>query len=194
MTDKQLKDKAINFKGSDYVQVKDRVLYLADNYDGRYEIDQDYQYYEQTKTWVVKTTLTIRDEKHEKSCKYVWLAQEVEWTSFINKTSCLENCATSSLWRSVACLGIWVIDSFASINEIEKAENRAKSQTKTFSKESVFQRAYNNTDFMKNCLDEDNFILEVKKHMELDEIQEWQLRSRYQEMTKPESPDNLPFN
>lgn len=71
MTDKQLKDKAINFKGSDYVQVKDRVLYLADNYDGRYEIDQDYQYYEQTKTWVVKTTLTIRDEKHEKSCKYV---------------------------------------------------------------------------------------------------------------------------
>jgi hypothetical protein len=138
--------------------------------------------------------LTIWDEKHEKSCKYVWLAQEVEWTSFINKTSCLENCATSSLWRSVACLWIWVIDSFASINEIEKAENRAKSQTKTFSKESVFQRAYNNTDFMKNCLDEDNFILEVKKHMELDEIQEWQLRSRYQEVNKPDSPENLPFS
>lgn len=194
MADKQLKDKAINFKGSDYVQVKDRVLYLADNYDGRYEIDQDYQYFEQSKTRVVKTTLTIWDEKHEKSCKYVWLAQEVEWTSFINKTSCLENCATSSLWRSVACLWIWVIDSFASINEIEKAENRAKSQTKTFSKESVFQRAYNNTDFMKNCLDEDNFILEVKKHMELDEIQEWQLRSRYQEVNKPDSPENLPFS
>jgi hypothetical protein len=71
MADKQLKDKAISFKGSDYVQVKDRVLYLADNYDGRYEIDQDYQYFEQSKTRVVKTTLTIWDEKHEKSCKYV---------------------------------------------------------------------------------------------------------------------------
>jgi hypothetical protein len=47
---------------------------------------------------------------------------------------------------------------------------------------------------MKNCLDEDNFILEVKKHMELDEIQEWQLRSRYQEVNKPDNPDDLPFN
>ena len=36
MTDKQLTDKAIKFKGSDYVQVKDRVLYLADKYEWKY--------------------------------------------------------------------------------------------------------------------------------------------------------------
>lgn len=130
MEDRQLKDKAINFKGSDYVQVKDRVNYLVDNFDGRYEVLQDYQYFENTKTWVVKTTLVIRDETHEDSCSYVWLAQEVEWTSFINKTSALENCATSSLGRAIACLWIGVIDSFASMNEIEKAENRAKAQEK----------------------------------------------------------------
>jgi hypothetical protein len=61
------------------------------------------------------------------------------------------------------------------VDEINKAENTNKmdkTSKKSYSKESVFQRAYNNTDFMKNCLDEDNFILEVKKHMELDEIQE----------------------
>lgn len=127
MEDRQLKEKAIKFKGSDYVQVKDRVNYLVDNYEWRYEIDQDYQFFEDSKTRVVKTTLTIWDNEHKNSCIYVWLAQEVEWTSFINATSALENCATSSLWRSIACLWIWVIDSFASINEIEKAENRAKS-------------------------------------------------------------------
>ena len=87
---------------------------------------------------------------------------------------------------------IWVIDSIASVDEINKAENTWKA-SKSFSKESVFQRAYNNTEFIKQCLSEDDFINKVGEHMELDEIQEWQLRSRYQEVNKPENPDNLPF-
>jgi len=128
--DRQLKDKAIDFKGSEYVQVKDRVNYIVDNYEGRYEVLQDYKFFEESKTRVVKTTLVIRDETHEDCCKYEWLAQEVEGTTFINKTSALENCATSSLGRAIACLWIWVIDSFASMNEIEKAENRAKQEEK----------------------------------------------------------------
>lgn len=128
--DKSLKDRAINFKGSDYVQVKDRVLYLAENYDWRYEIYQDYEYFAENKMRVVKTKLVIRDETHEDNCIYEWLAQEIEWSSFINKTSALENASTSSLGRAIACLWIGVIDSFASINEIEKAENRAKVQEK----------------------------------------------------------------
>jgi hypothetical protein len=33
MADRQLEDKAIKFKGSDYVQVKDRIQFLADNYE-----------------------------------------------------------------------------------------------------------------------------------------------------------------
>lgn len=192
MTDKSLKDKAINFKGSDYVQVKDRVLYLAENYDGRYEIDQDYQYYEDTKTWVVKTTLTIWDEKHEKSCKYVWLAQEVEWTSFINKTSCLENCATSSLGRSVACLGIGVIDSFASINEIEKAENRAKAQKWEIKDLDWFEKAKQATKFMQECLDEEDFIKKVKSKHKPTKQQETDLRICYQNAKAMENID-LPF-
>lgn len=127
-TDKSLKDRAIDFKGNSYVQVKDRVLYLAENYEWRYDIDQDYQYFPDNKMWVVKTTLTIWDKDHSQFSSYTWLAQEIEWTSFINKTSSLENACTSSLWRAIACLWIGVIDSFASMNEIEKAENRAKAQ------------------------------------------------------------------
>lgn len=198
--DKSLKDRAINFKGSDYVQVKDRVLYLAENYDGRYEIDQDYQYYENSKTWVVKTTLTIWDEKHEHSCKYVWLAQEVEWTSFINKTSCLENCSTSSLGRSVACLGIGVIDSFASINEIEKAENRAKAEKMPSNPEAEwFEKAKQNTKFMLECLDEDSYIEKIKKRVKeiwakMTKQNETDLRICYQNAKAMEKiTDSLPF-
>lgn len=70
MTDKSLKDYAINFKGSDYVQVKDRVLYLAEHYEGRYEIYQNYEYFPNEKMWVVKTKLVIWDEAHQDSCEY----------------------------------------------------------------------------------------------------------------------------
>lgn len=177
MVDKQLKDKAITFKGSDYVQVKDRVLYLADNFEWRYEIDQDYSFYEESKTWVVKTVLTIWDEKHEHSCKYVWLAQEVEWTSFINKTSALENCSTSSLWRAVACLWIWVIDSFASINEIEKAENRlnqkpdlAKFTDTAFNKFEAIHKQY---------ADWDEAIAIIRTKYVIDQIMEAKVRALY---------------
>lgn len=189
MTDKQLTNKAIKFKGSDYVMVKDRIQYLAENYDGRYDLLSDYQYFPEQKMRVVKATLRVRDEKHENYSEYNWLAQEIEDTTFINKTSALENAESSAWWRACAAYNIWVISSIASLDEINKAENRAKTQDKKYVKESVFQRAYNNTKFMKECLDENSFIEEVKKHLEMDEIQEGQLRRRYKEITSEEKPD-----
>lgn len=127
--DKQLQDKAIKFKGQDYVMVKDRILYLANNYEWKYSIDQDYQYFPESKMRVVKTTLEIN------GCKYVWLAQEIEWTTFINKTSALENASTSSIGRAIALIWVWVIDSIASIDEINKANNRANTKPTFWEKE-----------------------------------------------------------
>lgn len=193
MTDKQLTNKAIKFKGSDYVMVKDRIQYLAENYDGRYDLLSDYQYFPEQKMWVVKATLRVRDEEHKTYSEYNWLAQEIEDTTFINKTSALENAESSAWGRACAAYNIGVISSIASMDEINKAENRAKSQTKSFSKESIFQRAYNNVEFMKECMTEEDFIKKVKEHLEMDEIQEWQLRRKYQEVNSEESSD-LPFN
>lgn len=168
MTDKSLKDYAINFKGSDYVQVKDRVLYLAEHYEGRYEIYQDYEYFPNEKMWVVKTKLVIWDEAHQDSCEYEWLAQEIEWSSYINKTSALENASTSSLWRSIACLGVWVLSSFASADEIEKAQNREKATDWPFKDKEEkktddwYEKTLANTKFMADCLDENSFITKIK--------------------------------
>lgn len=189
MTDKQLTNKAIKFKGSDYVMVKDRVIYFNETYPNwsiaTERISQDWME-------IVKATITPDCDKPQRF--FTGYSQAKRWDGFINKTSALENAETSAVGRALAMMWIGVIDSIASMDEINKAENTAKSQTKSFTKESVFQRAYNNTEFMKNCLDEDNFIQEVKKHMELDEIQEWQLRTRYQEVNKPDSKDDLLFN
>lgn len=166
--DKSLKEMAIQFKGSDYVQVKDRVLYLAENYDGRYSIDQSYEYFPESKMWVVKTTLTIWDEDHDNWCEYVWLAQEIEWSSFINKTSALENACTSSLGRAIACLWVWVLSSFASMDEIQKSEDRLKEwpfkEEKKEEKKTDdwYEKTLANTKFMADCLDENSFITKIK--------------------------------
>lgn len=118
MADRQLKDKAIKFKGSDYVQVKDRIQFLADNYEWQYMIETSYNWFPDEKMRVVRATLTIG------TCRYTWLAQEIEWQWYINKTSALENAETSAVGRACAMAWIGVIDSIASIDEINKAENR----------------------------------------------------------------------
>lgn len=186
MTDKSLQDRAINFKWSSYVQVKDRVLYLAENYYGRYEIYQDYEYFPDGKMRVVKTKLIIRDEDHDENCIYEWLAQEIEWSSFINKTSALENACTSSLWRAIACLWIGVIDSFASINEIEKAENRLKDDVpfKEEKKTDWYEKTLANTKFMLECMDELDFMKKIKARVteiwqKMTDEQEKNLRTAY---------------
>ena len=188
MTDKQLTNKAIDIKGKKYVLVSDRVIYFNETYPNWSIATERF-----TQDWmeIVKATITPDCEKPTRV--FTWYSQAKWGDWFINKTSALENAETSAVGRALAMMWIWVIDSIASVDEINKAENTAKSQ-KSYTKESAFQRAYNNVEFIKQCLNEDDFIEKVKAHIELDEIQEWQLRTRYQEMTKPESPDNLPFN
>ena len=88
---------------------------------------------------------------------------------------------------------IGVIDSIASLDEINKAENTAKTQKKSYVKESWFQAAMNNLDFIKGCLDEDDFINKIKNKYEMDELQEWQLRKRYNDIVN-EPQDVLPFD
>lgn len=118
--DKSLKDKAIKIKGKDYIQVKDRILFLSDEYDGKYSIETEYQYFQERKMWVVKATLTLNDKK------YTGLAQELESDDYkqVNHTSALENAETSAVGRACAMAGIGVLDSIASIDEINKAKNR----------------------------------------------------------------------
>jgi len=115
---KNLKDKAINIKGKDYVEVCQRILYLSEKYEEKYSIETDYEFFEKLKMWVVKATLTIGE------CKYTGLAQEIIDDGYINKTSALENCETSAVGRACAMAGIGVIDSIASVDEINKAHAR----------------------------------------------------------------------
>ena len=122
--DKSLKSKAIQIKGKSYVLVSDRIKYLA-------EAVQDYSLIteilispsELEKTWVVKATLIIGSDS------YTGHAQEVVGDGYINKTSALENAETSAIGRACAMAGIGVLDSIASVDEINKANNRIPQET-----------------------------------------------------------------
>ena len=180
----ELKDKAIDIKGKKYVLVSDRVLYFNETYPNG---------------CIQTVRETIGDMEVIKAvvcpdCSVPWRVftgySQAKWGDwFINKTSALENAETSAVGRALAFMGIWVIDSIASVDEITKAENTAK-QKKTY--QSRFQKAISNEEFMRNCLDENDFIDKVKAKYELDDMQESQLRSAYEKATKEEDLD-LPF-
>ncbi len=119
---KDLKDKAVKIKGKDYVLVKDRILALAEK--GEYSIETNYDYFPERKMWVVKATLAIKGHS------FTGLAQELEGEGYINKTSALENAETSAVGRACAMAGIGVIDSIASVDEINKAQTREFNTSK----------------------------------------------------------------
>ena len=189
MTDKQLTNKAIDIKGKKYVLVSDRVLYFNETYPNG-SITTQRIMWDNPEIEIIKATVTPDCDKPNRC--FTWYSQAKWWDGFINKTSALENCETSAVGRALAMMWIWVIDSIASVDEINKAENTAKTQSKSFKKESRFQTAYNSVDFIKACLDEDDFINKIKWKYDMDEIQEGQLRRRYQELTGEEKSD-LPF-
>ena len=188
--DKQLTNKAIDIKGKKYVLVSDRVLYFNEAYPNGSIITQRIMTEE---PWIEVFKATITPDCSKPERYFTGYSQAKWWDWFINKTSALENAETSAVWRWLAMMWIWVIDSIASLDEVNKAENTAKTQKKSYVKESWFQAAMNNIDFIKGCLDEDDYINKIKWKYEMDEMQEAQLRKRYKDINSEEVAD-LPFN
>ena len=170
MEDRQLKEKAIKFKGSDYVQVKDRIQYLADNYEWQYSIETNYQYFEESKTWVVRARLTIW------TSVFTWLAQEVEWQGYINKTSALENAETSAVWRAIAFAWIGVIDSIASIDEINKANNRSETP---YTKPIFWEKNFEKLKAKADDYSFDEIWLKIHENYSIDSEMEHKLMDLY---------------
>ena len=79
---------------------------------------------------VVKATVVPEDGR-----TYTGMAQEIIGEGFINKTSALENCETSAVGRALAMMGIGVIDSIASVDEINKAQTSPQNEVEFTDKE-----------------------------------------------------------
>ena len=127
--------KTVNIKGKEYVEVNERLKHFRSNYNGWcltsdvVELTDD--------RCVIKAT--IFDENG--NIRATGHAYEKEGSSFINKTSFVENCETSAWGRALANLGIGLDTSVASYEEVA---NAVKQQSKPAVKPKLDEDKFNN--------------------------------------------------
>lgn len=109
--------KSINIKGKDYIEVNERLKYFRTNYP-QYSLESEII---ELANGIVTIKAIIKDDKQRIIA--TGLAQEKESSSYINKTSYVENCETSAWGRALGNLGIGIDTSLASAEEIINAIN-----------------------------------------------------------------------
>lgn len=110
----------INIKGKDYVLVKDRILAFNENYPNgsiRTKLISSVD----SKMVIVKAVVTP-DVKNP-TRRFSDYSQAMIGQGAVNMTSALENASTSAVGRALAYMGIGVIESIASADEMNKATN-----------------------------------------------------------------------
>ena len=118
--------KKIQIKGKDYIEVNERVKQFHKDYPNG---SITTELIEMTDRFITKTTV-IPDVKNPDR-KFTGIAYEKEDSTFINKTSALENCETSSVGRSMGFLGLGIDTSIASYDEVANAVEQQKDKPKT---------------------------------------------------------------
>ena len=124
--------KTINIKGKEYVQVNERIGYFQSQ--KKYEkwgietIKIKDEVCQTKKDRLVQFRAVIFDEN--KMIRATGHAEEYMGSSYINKTSFIENCETSAIGRALGLLGIGIDTSVASAEEVSNAiANQSKDDT-----------------------------------------------------------------
>lgn len=111
--------KTINIKGTDYVSVNERLKEFRTN--PKYKDYSLVSEIVQLENGVCTIKAVIKDAASRVIA--TGYAQEKENSSFINKTSYIENCETSAWGRALGNLGIGIDTSVASADEVLNAVN-----------------------------------------------------------------------
>ena len=117
--------KTINIHGKDYVEVNERIKYFRENYKGWSLASELIDLTENR--CVIKASITNEKDK----VIATGIAYEVMGSSYINKTSFIENCETSAWGRALGNLGIGIDTSIASAFEVNNAIKQQETKTKT---------------------------------------------------------------
>ncbi len=124
--------KTINIKGKEYVTVDERIKFLRENYPDSQILTEIINI--DAESIIMKASLNINGK-----VVAVGHASEDKNSSYINKTSYIENCETSAIGRCLGIYGIGVCGSIASADEVINAINQqqqpqqaqAQQQTQT---------------------------------------------------------------
>ena len=118
--------KTIKIKGKDYVMVNERILFFRDE--------------EAFEGWQIVTEIITVDVDNvvmkasvvnpEGVVMATGHGQEFAGSTFINKTSYVENCETSAIGRALAVMGIGITESVASADEVVTAMTQQSDDRK----------------------------------------------------------------
>ncbi len=112
-----MKLEAVNIKGKEYVTVNERIKAFRQNFAGW---SLETEIVELTDERCVMKAV-IKDDKGD--IKATGTAYELANSTYINKTSYVENCETSAWGRALGNLGIGVDTSIVSAEEVQNAVN-----------------------------------------------------------------------
>ena len=140
--------KTVDIKGKAYVEVNERIKYFRENYKG-WSLESDLLSLENG-VCVIKAT--IRDENGV--VKANGLAYEKENSTFINKTSYIENCETSAWGRALGNLGIGIDTAIASAEEVINAVNNQPKPKLNDSSIYISLAKLTDLDLIKNFYEE----------------------------------------
>jgi len=107
--------KVVNIKGKNYVEVNERLKYFRQNFQGYSLLSEIVELTDER--IVIKARILSPDLVEVAN----GLAYELAGSSFINKTSYIENCETSAWGRALANFGIGLDNSVASADEVSQA-------------------------------------------------------------------------
>ena len=111
--------KTINIKGKQYVEVNERLKYFRANFKD-YSLTSEITHID-SNMCVVKSEIVSPDGRVVASGH----AHEIQSSNYINKTSYVENCETSSWGRCLGNFGIGIDSSVASADEVKMAIDKS---------------------------------------------------------------------
>ena len=119
--------KTTNIKGKNYVEVNQRILYFRSN-EEKYPNGKILTSIESMENGVcvIRAEVYVGNELVATGHAY-----EKEGSTFINKTSYLENCETSAIGRALGILGIGIDTSIASSEEVQNAIKQQEDKAPT---------------------------------------------------------------
>ena len=115
--------KTVNIKGKQYVEVNTRIKYFRQNFK---DWSLTSELVELTNESVLIKAVIRNPEGRIIASGY---AHEEKSSSYINKTSYIENCETSAWGRALGNLGIGIDSSVASYEEVKTAIQKQETQT-----------------------------------------------------------------
>lgn len=119
--------KTVNIKGKDYVEVNERLKYFREKYPA-WSLITYVERLDMEKGYIVMKACIYNEQNQLIATGY---AYEKESSSFINKTSFIENCETSAWGRALGNLGIGIDSSVATAEEVQNAINNQPTTKKS---------------------------------------------------------------